>query len=123
MSVVNRDKENILEYSLLLSLLEYNPNTGYFIWKIARGPHKQGARAGNLQSNGYRQIRINNKLYLEHRLAWFYCFKEWPNIIDHDNRNTQDNRLDNLKDGTQANNTYNIGISSHNTSGYKGGII
>lgn len=118
---INRDKESSLTHARLLELLKYNPDTGIFTWKVSRGPHKVDSIAGNLQTNGYYQIRIDYKLYLAHRLAWFYCFQEWPEgIIDHIDRDSTNNILDNLRDVSQKENTYNIGISSHNTSGYKG---
>lgn len=121
MSIINRDKEKLLDHNELLSLIKYDPDTGIFTWKVARGPRAAGALAGNLQTNGYYQIRINKKLYLAHRLAWFYIFKEWPEgVVDHIDRNTTNNRLDNLRDVTQAKNTYNSTIPSHNSSGFKG---
>lgn len=121
MSVVNRSKEDLLDHNELISLINYDPDTGTFTWKVARGPRAAGASAGNLQTNGYYQIRINNRLYLAHRLAWFYVFKEWPEgVIDHIDRDTRNNRLDNLRDVTQAQNTYNSATPTHNSSGFKG---
>jgi len=121
MAIVNRTKENLITHEYLLSKLEYIPETGWFIWKNSTGRSKAGTRAGNKQANNYRQIRLDNRLYLEHRLAWFYCFQEWPTaIIDHINRDPSDNKLDNLREATQTENLGNMGISSHNTSGFKG---
>lgn len=95
-----------LTHETLLSLLEYDPDTGVFIWKVDRKRlAKTGTIAGSINGSGYRQISVNGKLYLAHRLAWFYCFKEWPyNVIDHINGIRTDNRLDNLQDVTQNKN-------------------
>ena len=43
-----------------------------------------------------------------------------PNLIDHINNNPIDNRIENLRDSTNMQNQYNAGISSRNTSGFKG---
>lgn len=95
---------NNISHERLLEVLEYDPATGIFIWKVnGRGLARAGSIAGSINGSGYRQIRVDGKLYLAHRLAWFYCFQEWPeNIIDHINSIKDDNTLDNLQDVTQS---------------------
>lgn len=77
-----------------------------FTWKVARKRlATAGSTAGSINGSGYVQISVDGKLYLAHRLAWFYCFKEWPDsIIDHINGIRSDNRLDNLQDISQNKN-------------------
>jgi hypothetical protein len=95
-----------IKHNRLLELLDYNPDTGLFTWKATRKRlAKVGTEAGSTNGSGYRQISVDGKLYLAHRLAWFYCFQEWPkNNIDHINGIRADNRLDNLQDVTQNKN-------------------
>ena len=95
---------NNISHERLLEVLEYDPTTGIFIWKVNRRRlAKAGSIAGSINGSGYRQISVDGKLYLAHRLAWFYCFQEWPeNIIDHINSIKDDNTLDNLQDITQS---------------------
>ena len=108
----------ILTHEKLIQVLSYAPETGIFTWKESRGPNKLGNIAGSLENTGYISIRIGTKAYLAHRLAWFYCFKEWPeNSIDHIDRDKTNNSLDNLRDITQV---WNRGINKNNTSGYVG---
>jgi HNH endonuclease len=92
----------------LVSVLDYNADTGIFVWKETRGRILKGSIAGCLEDDGYVTIRINRKVYKAHRLAWFYCFKEWPTLdIDHINRIRSDNSLDNLRELTRADNNRN----------------
>ena len=104
------------------SLLHYDADTGTFTWKSRRGGFAYaGALAGKLETYGYIRIRINKKLYLAHRLAWFYTHGVWPpNCIDHINRNPVDNRLANLRLATKAENAQNSSTRSTNSRGTPG---
>lgn len=102
----------------LKNALDYNPISGVFTWKINRSVVKAGQRAGGPTNNGYRKIRINNKWYAEHRLAWFYVHGTWPSKeIDHINHVRNDNRIINLRDVSARTNKGNC---TNNTSGFAG---
>jgi hypothetical protein len=46
--------------------------------------------------------------YSAHRLAWFYVHGKWPQSgIDHRNGDIGDNRIENLREATQAQNCAN----------------
>ena len=79
---------NLITWDRLVEILDYCPDTGIFRWKINKGAYKPGDVAGGKpKANGYLYIGLNNVRYLAHKLAWFYCFKEWPiEDIDHINR-------------------------------------
>ena len=113
---------NELTVEYLRSILNYDPETGIFTWKISNSSRaKVGAVAGSLDGNGYLRLRLQSRLYQAHRLAWFYMCGEWPKLnIDHINRNPSDNRLVNLRDVTQKQNLQNAGKRSDNTSGHPG---
>lgn len=102
--------------------LSYDPLTGLFTWK--KKPNRNiviGRVAGNANRLGYVRIRVYGKEYLAHRLAWLYEFGCFPDsIIDHENGDPSDNRISNLRLATQKQNLRNRGLSSNNTSGYKG---
>ncbi len=112
----------MITWDELNEIINYNPDTGIFTWAKTRNSMcKEGEIAGGSTSNGYTTITINKQAYLAHRLAWFYCFKEWPEKgIDHINRIRNDNRIDNLREADQTLNNLNASIRKDNTTGYKG---
>ena len=109
----------MLTQSRLKELFDYCPDTGIFVRKISQGAAKKGKIAGCL-SKGYYRIRVDNFLYLSHRLAWLYVHGTLPEFVDHINRISTDNRIENLRPVTKAQNQQNHGISKTNKSGYVG---
>lgn len=99
----------------------YNPNTGEFTWRIDRGKkYKAGDRAGSAHSKGYVTVRLDNRLYFAHRLAWLYMTGNWPSMIDHVNQCRSDNRWNNLREVTPEQNQSNRnvrGIHRHTQTG------
>jgi len=91
-----------LSHEKLIEILDYNPFTGVFTWKIEKttgGASIKNKRAGSVYKNGYRYIKINKKRYRAGRLAFFYINKKFPELtIDHINRNRDDDRICNLRE-------------------------
>ena len=111
----------MISHCELVELLVYNPSNGFFTWKQDQGRIRLGATAGSLRKDGYLQIMLNHKLYLAHRLAWFYITQEWPTEqIDHVNKNRSDNRLCNLRLATNKQNGENLPMLCTNVSGHRG---
>lgn len=106
----------------VLELLDYDPETGIFTWKVSTNNRvKAGSRAGAINSWEYRQIKVDDRLYKAHRLAWLIVYGMWPRYqIDHINGVRDDNRIVNLREATNAENLRNCGAHINNTSGYKG---
>jgi hypothetical protein len=105
----------------LRELLEYDPVTGNFVWKVRHERVLAGAIAGGISSKGYRKIKIDGRAYSAHRLAWLYVYGEWPaDQIDHINRQKADNRIANLRPATNAQNQANRLRRCDNNSGYRG---
>lgn len=113
---------NPITWKELVTVLDYNSETGIFTWKETRGSLARcGNIAGSLENTGYISIRLGYKSYLAHRLAWFYCFQEWPDYyIDHIDRDKTNNSLDNLRDVPQTINGRNRAINKNNSSGFIG---
>ena len=92
----------------LHDVLHYDPLTGVFRWRVARGSRAAGDVAGGISGAGYRQIGIDGRYYQASRLAWLYTTGEWPDgEIDHKNGVHDDNRWDNLRDVTHTENNQN----------------
>jgi hypothetical protein len=105
----------------LKECFKYDPGTGKFISIIKRGVLQIGTVVGCAGPDGYIRIRIDDVLYLAHRLAYLYMTGEMPRYeIDHVNLVRADNRWENLRSAMRIENTGNIRKHSDNTTGYKG---
>lgn len=107
----------------LKELLDYDPGSGVFTWKVARrGQYaRPGVAAGTRHINGYMCIGVDRRRYLAHRLAWLYMTGEWPrDEVDHRNLDRLDNRWVNLRAANHDENSRNTRIRRNNTTGLKG---
>ena len=118
-----------LTQARLKKLLDYDPETGVWRWRINRyaGQYykqvvaKAGAVAGATNAAGYRQIAIDGRVHYEHRLAVLYMTGEWPpHQVDHVNTAKSDNRWANLRCCTRSQNKANTRTPKTNRSGFKG---
>jgi len=97
--------------------LVYDPTTGAFVWRIARGQAKVGFIAGCKLSDGYWCITLHGKQRMAHRLAWLHFHGAWPvGQIDHINGIRSDNRIKNLRDVTPGINRQNMRRARSNNS-------
>ena len=121
-------------------LLDYNPLTGVMVWKardesMFEGKKKgscarwnnryAGKRAGALHRGAedvlYRSVRIDNKAYLEHRVAWLIYYGRWPkDKLDHRDGNGLNNPISNLREATQKENMHNQRLRRTSSTGICG---
>ncbi|TCQ76470.1 HNH endonuclease [Raoultella ornithinolytica] len=117
----------------LRKCLSYNPLTGLFTWNSRPLEHFKdrraqkiwntrysGLQAGAAMTIGYVLIRIHKQCYYAHRLAWLYVYGSWPQEVDHINGITTDNRIENLRSVSHSENSKNVKIPSHNSTGVIG---
>ena len=93
----------------LKHVIHYNQDSGIFSWILANTNRiKASDIAGSFdKENGYTRITIDGKRYAAHRLAWFYVYGEWPEVIDHINGIGTDNRIVNLRNCNLQQNALN----------------
>ena len=111
----------MLEQKELKRVLDYDPNTGVFKWKLRKGRGRIGSVAGYSNNQGYIFIGIDGIKQKAHRLAWLYVYGKFPeDQTDHINRIKTDNRIENLRDVSHKVNMRNKNIYRNNTSGVPG---
>lgn len=114
-------KHFTIDREKILSLLEYRD--GGLYWKVNKAKRsKYRDLAGCLGTRGYRVIGINGRNYFAHRLIYVMHHGPIPEnmLVDHIDRDVSNNRIENLRLATNAQNTYNSAIYNSNTSGCKG---
>jgi hypothetical protein len=121
--------------------LSYDPDTGIFTWRERPAHHFPdaktwnprtwnarfaGKRAGSINQAGPRRIFWEIPLgipgtFKAHRLAWLLVYGEpVPELIDHINADSTDNRIVNLRAADKSGNGMNQRVSTRNKSGIKG---
>lgn len=68
---------------------------------------KTGKPVGHVRKDGRRLIGINRKSYLAYRLIWMYHYGDIPKIIDHIDRNTSNDKIENLRPASKSENGQN----------------
>lgn len=108
-------KENILK------ILDYDPESGLFTWKVARGRVAAGEVAGCMTDRGYILLRVYKKCIFAHRLAFIVMTGSLPkNNVDHIDGKRTNNAWANLRNATHSENSRNMGIPRTNKSGVIG---
>lgn len=110
-----------LTHEYLLSILDYDKESGLFVRIVRRGGYKIGSIAGTVDDEGYIEITIDGKDYSAARLAWFYVYGEWPlKTIDHKDRDKTNNAFSNLREADHTSQNRNRNKIKNCSSPYKG---
>lgn len=104
----------------LKEMFEYKD--GDLIRKIATSTCvKVGDVAGSMDRNGYLTIRIDGRLYYNHRLVFMMFNGYFPEgIVDHKDKDRKNNKIENLREVSSTCNLRNSKQPCKNTSGVKG---
>ena len=112
----------MLTHERLREVLHYEPSTGVFTWRVSRYAARVGTPAGcSYGETGYFRVKVDQRAYLAHRLAWFYVTGEWPeDEVDHIDGDRANNAWENLRAASRQENGRNTRRPANNTSGVKG---
>lgn len=104
--------------NLLREIYDYDRGTGKLYYKVSLARCiKVGDEVGSY-NQGYLQTQLLGKMLKVHRIIWKMEYGENPYTIDHINHNREDNRLDNLRDVTPAENSKNISYKKNKLGVY-----
>lgn len=111
-------KYDLISQELLHELFEYRD--GYLYWKNSKGSRvRPDRRAGTVNDTGYLRVDLFGKHFRVHRLIYLMFHGRLPKILDHINGNKLDNRIENLRPATAAQNKFNSVKPKTNKSGIK----
>lgn len=109
----------MLTQEILKQFVHYDPESGFMTRTNAYHKSKIGKVASSRNKKGHIQMQVGGfGNYLVHRLAWLYVYGAWPkNQIDHIDGDKSNNRIANLRDVTNSENSQNrYGPTSWNKS-------
>lgn len=126
---------DVISANDLRTLVSYNPTSGRFLWlerDVKWFVDERQCRSWNSRwagkeafpyadNHGYFGSSICGRRYKAHRVAWAVHYGEWPSDhIDHINGDRSDNRIENLRLASAAENQWNRSKSDGKSSKYKG---
>ena len=121
LSIRGSQKGGGITQKRLKEVLDYNPDTGLFLWIRPGSGRVVGDEAGTYDANGYIKIGIDREYYYAHRLAILYTDGYLPELtVDHKDRIPWHNWRDNLREASMQCQSRNRGMNSRNTTGVKG---
>jgi hypothetical protein len=101
-------------------LFDYHVN-GTLTRKIkTSNRNKVGNVVGSNNGNGYLRLSIQSKNYYLHQIIFLWNHGYIPKEIDHKNGIKSDNRIENLREATHAENGKNLSLRKSNLIGVNG---
>jgi hypothetical protein len=93
-----------------------------YAWRIhnSREAGNEAGAIGGYEGQKRCIISINKEKFMRYRIVWAIHHGDCPFRIDHKDRNSLNDRIENLRPASQSQNNANSAIRSNNTSGYKG---
>jgi hypothetical protein len=91
---------------------------GELYWKVHK-PHTKKDKPAGYLSKKYKIVSINYKNYLNHRIIFLWHHGYIPKEIDHIDRNSLNNKIENLREATRSQNMFNKLANATNKTGIK----
>lgn len=110
--------KNEISQNILHTIFEYR-NDGHLFYKEGCGLFS-GKQADIGDKELYRRVRLFGKSMHLHRLIFAYHHGHYPEIVDHIDGNTHNNKIENLREANTFQSTWNTKISKNNSTGAKG---
>jgi hypothetical protein len=104
----------------LREVFALDESTGVLRWNIQKKRVRFGDVAGGISGRGYVYVGLDGLRLKAHRIVFAMVHGCWPDRVDHINGIKTDNRPENLRAATHAQNMQNAKTRSDNTSGFKG---
>jgi hypothetical protein len=107
---IKPDKNSITQ-ELVKSLFDYKE--GFLYWKVNRGTHQcAGKICATIAYVSKRKepryiVRVNDKQYYAARIIFLWHKGYLPTLVDHEDGNQLNNKIDNLRAATYEQNAYN----------------
>lgn len=96
---------------------------GCLYWRERKKGRRMDRPAGTKHDGGYTRINITQDntpaLYYAHRLIYLYHFGYMPIQVDHIDGDTSNNHIENLREASQLQNTWNTKGHRDSVSGIK----
>jgi hypothetical protein len=126
-----RDDTSLQE--LLFQLCKVDTEAGILTWKhrpVEMFPSQRacdswntrfaGKESGSTNKRGYREVQIDGRLHLRHRLIWLAVHGYMPVEVDHEHGVVKGDGIGNLREVTQAENVKNLSRQKRNRTGCTG---
>ncbi len=108
-----------LNQDMVKYLFDYKDGAIY--WRVSRcNKVKVGSMAGMARGDGRRIVSINAKLYLASRVIFLWHNGYLPVVVDHKDRNKLNDRIENLRGATSAENCKNTSSRKNSSSRFLG---
>lgn len=101
------NKKPLPDLDYLHDILDYDPETGIFIWRTRPDRNstwntRYAGKVAGCVHRGYKVVRIDGYGYSSARVAWMYVYGYDPNVVDYKNNTPGDDRIRNLRDATDG---------------------
>lgn len=110
--------ESSISYEMLSSVFRHDPINDVLEKNY---PFKGWAILGYANKTPYQRDRAFGTKIMRHRIVWMLHYRSWPvAAIDHIDGNSKNNKINNLRECTVAENGQNRRINSNNKTGITG---